>query len=339
MRRIALVPALTIAAGGLAFVGSCGLTAWSFIEHGFSPEPVFGLGVLLVATAAGVLAHFQRKAWAAIACALIALPGLGIVTLQGLTRLAESRDTKSLTAQVSLSEYEELTKEASRLRGALTEAEKVAARACKSAPDPLPAKGWTGCKLRRADVHGLQSRLDGVKLEAEEAKGSLKPINAQADQIGAMFGGEAARVFAVAQPVFVPVFFELAAAFLFIAGFAGVHPQSVKKAYALPQGEKAPAKPANSTPSDDEGEKKPTPKDVIQFPRPRVLHSVAEIPDHELEALRLAFAVGDGPISNDELARRMNVVKSEASKRVQKGIAAGILHKQRVGREVAIRLN
>jgi predicted DNA-binding protein (UPF0251 family) len=326
MRRIALVPALTIAAGCLAFVGSCGLTAWSFIEHGFSPEPVFGLGVLLVATAAGVLAHFQRKAWAAIACALIALPGLGIVTLQGLTRLAESRDTKSLTAQVSLSEYEELTKEAGRLRGALTEAEKVAARACKSAPDPLPAKGWTGCKLRRADVHGLQSRLDGVKLEAEEAKGSLKPINAQADQIGAMFGGEAARVFAVAQPVFVPVFFELAAAFLFIAGFAGVHPQSVKKSYALP-------------PADDEGEKKPTPKDVIQFPRPRVLHSAPEVTDHELEALRLAFAVGDGPVSNDELARRMGVVKSEASKRVQKGVAAGILMKQRVGREVAIRLN
>jgi hypothetical protein len=325
MRRIALVPALTIAAGGLAFVGSCGLTAWSFIEHGFSPEPVFGLGVLLVATAAGVLAHFQRKAWAAIACALIALPGLGIVTLQGLTRLAESRDTKSLTAQVSLSEYEELTKEAGRLRGALTEAEKVAARACKSAPDPLPAKGWTGCKLRRADVHGLQSRLDGVKLEAEEAKGSLKPINAQADQIGAMFGGEAARVFAVAQPVFVPVFFELAAAFLFIAGFAGVHPQSVKKSYALP-------------PADDEGEKKPEPK-VVEFPRPRILHSAPEVTDHELEAMRMAFCAGDGPVSNDEFARRMGVTKAEASKRAAKGVALGIIAKQRVGREVAIRLN
>jgi predicted DNA-binding protein (UPF0251 family) len=93
-----------------------------------------------------------------------------------------------------------------------------------------------------------------------------------------------------------------------------------------------------ATPADDEGETKPEPK-IVEFPRPRVLHSVAEIPDHELEALRLAFAVGDGPVSNDELARRMGVVKSEASKRVQKGIAAGILHKSRVGREVAIRLN
>jgi predicted DNA-binding protein (UPF0251 family) len=88
----------------------------------------------------------------------------------------------------------------------------------------------------------------------------------------------------------------------------------------------------------DEGEKVPSPR-VVDFPRPRILHSAAEIPDHELEALRLAFAVGDGPVSNDELARRMGVVKSEASKRVQKGIAAGLLHKQRIGREVAIRLN
>jgi uncharacterized protein YukE len=327
-KRLSLVPALTIAAGSLAFVGSCGLTAWSFIEHGFSPEPVFGLGVLLVATAAGVLAHFQRKAWAAIACALIALPGLGIVTLQGLTRLAESRDTKALTAQVSLSEYEELTKEAGRLRAALTEAEKVAARACKSAPDPLPAKGWTGCKLRRADVAGLQSRLDGVKLEAEEAKGSLKPINAQADQIGAMFGGEAARVFAVAQPVFVPVFFELAAALLFIAGFAGVPTLSKSEKVAAP--------------SDDEGETKSTPT-VVEFPRPRILHSAPEVEDYELAALRAFFAVGDGPVSvsNDELARGLGISKSESSKRVSKAIAAGILQKQRVGREVAIspRLN
>jgi uncharacterized protein YukE len=327
MRKISLVPALTIAAGGLAFVGSCGLTGWSFIEHGFSPEPVFGLGVLLVATAAGVLAHFQRKAWAAIACALIALPGLGIVTLQGLTRLAESRDTKSLTAQVSLSEYEELTKEAGRLRGALTEAEKVAARACKSAPDPLPAKGWTGCKLRRADVAGLQQRLDSVKLEAEEAKGSLKPINAQADQIGAMFGGEAARVFAVAQPVFVPVFFELAAALLFIAGFAGVPTLSKSEKVAPPV---------------DEGETKSTPK-VVEFPRPRVLHSSQEIEDYELAALKAFFLAGDGPVSvsNDELARGLGISKSESSKRVSKAIAAGILQRQRVGREVAIspRLN
>jgi hypothetical protein len=143
-----------------------------------------------------------------------------------------------------------------------------------------------------------------------------------------MFGGEAARVFAVAQPVFVPVFFELAAALLFIAGFAGVPTLSKSEKVAAP--------------SDDEGETKSTPT-VVEFPRPRILHSAPEVEDYELAALRAFFAVGDGPVSvsNDELARGLGISKSESSKRVSKAIAAGILQKQRVGREVAIspRLN
>jgi hypothetical protein len=101
--------------------------------------------------------------------------------------------------------------------------------------------------------------------------------------------------------------------------------QSVKKAYALP-------------PADDEGEKKPEPK-VVEFPRPRVLHSAPEVTDHEIEAMRAAFCVGDEALSNDAFAKRMGVVKSEACKRAAKGVALGILSKQRIGREVAIRLN
>jgi hypothetical protein len=93
-----------------------------------------------------------------------------------------------------------------------------------------------------------------------------------------------------------------------------------------------------AAPADDEGEKRPEPK-VVEFPRPRILHSAPEVTDHELEAMRMAFCAGDGPVSNDEFARRMGVTKAEASKRAAKGIALGILHKQRIGREVAIRLN
>jgi hypothetical protein len=92
----------------------------------------------------------------------------------------------------------------------------------------------------------------------------------------------------------------------------------------------------------DEGEKKSTPK-VVEFPRPRVLHSSQEIEDYELAALKAFFLAGDGPVSvsNDELARGLGISKSESSKRVSKAIAAGILQRQRVGREVAIspRLN
>jgi uncharacterized membrane protein len=95
-----------------------------------------------------------------------------------------------------------------------------------------------------------------------------------------------------------------------------------------------------AAPADDEGEKVPSPR-VVEFPRPRVLHSAQEVEDYELAALRAFFAAGDGPVSNDELARGLNLSKSEASKRVSKAVAAGILQRQRVGREVAIspRLN
>jgi hypothetical protein len=107
-------------------------------------------------------------------------------------------------------------------------------------------------------------------------------------------------------------------------------------ACATAKRKETPAKVA--APADDEGEKKPEPK-VVEFPRPRILHSAPEVTDHELEAMRMAFCAGDGPVSNDEFARRMGVTKAEASKRAAKGIALGILHKQRIGREVAIRLN
>jgi hypothetical protein len=92
----------------------------------------------------------------------------------------------------------------------------------------------------------------------------------------------------------------------------------------------------------DEGETKSTPK-VVEFPRPRVLHSSQDVEDYELAALKAFFLAGDGPVSvsNDELARGLGISKSESSKRVSKAIAAGILQRQRVGREVAIspRLN
>lgn len=61
--------------------------------------------------------------------------------------------------------------------------------------------------------------------------------------------------------------------------------------------------------------------------------------DYELAALRRAFAAGDGPLTNGELAALMGVTKSEASKRVGKAVDLGLLAKRRVGKEVAISLN
>lgn len=58
--------------------------------------------------------------------------------------------------------------------------------------------------------------------------------------------------------------------------------------------------------------------------------------DHELAALRRAFAAGDGPLTNKELADLMGVAPGEASKRVTKAIDLGVLSRQRVGKSVAV---
>lgn len=58
----------------------------------------------------------------------------------------------------------------------------------------------------------------------------------------------------------------------------------------------------------------------------------------ELEELRKLLRTR-GALTNNELAGLMGVVKSEASKRVSKAVAAGMVSRRRVGREVAIQLH
>jgi hypothetical protein len=60
--------------------------------------------------------------------------------------------------------------------------------------------------------------------------------------------------------------------------------------------------------------------------------------DAELEELRKLLRTR-GALTNNELAGLMGVVKSEASKRVSKAVAAGMVSRRRVGREVAIQLH
>lgn len=61
--------------------------------------------------------------------------------------------------------------------------------------------------------------------------------------------------------------------------------------------------------------------------------------DVEIEKLRAFFVAGDGPVTNDELAKGLGISKSEASKRVTKALRSGLVSRERLGRNVAIRLN
>jgi hypothetical protein len=57
----------------------------------------------------------------------------------------------------------------------------------------------------------------------------------------------------------------------------------------------------------------------------------------DTRAVLCCFLPGDRtPLTNDELAERMGVVKSESSKRVTNAVSSGYVKRTRVGREVAI---
>lgn len=66
--------------------------------------------------------------------------------------------------------------------------------------------------------------------------------------------------------------------------------------------------------------------------------TLPDVTDAELEELRKVLRKRKA-VTNNELADLLDITKGEASKRVSKAVAAGILSRQRIGKEVAIRLH
>lgn len=62
------------------------------------------------------------------------------------------------------------------------------------------------------------------------------------------------------------------------------------------------------------------------------------ITDEDLRQLK-HLLLHYGALSNKQVARLMNVTKGEASKRVTKAVAAGLVSRTKVGKEVAITLH
>ncbi|MEW5705122.1 MAG: hypothetical protein AB1781_11150 [Pseudomonadota bacterium] len=62
------------------------------------------------------------------------------------------------------------------------------------------------------------------------------------------------------------------------------------------------------------------------------------VTDAELDELRQLLR-RLGPLSNKQVARLMKVTKGEASKRVSKAVAAGMVSRTKIGKEVAITLH
>lgn len=63
-----------------------------------------------------------------------------------------------------------------------------------------------------------------------------------------------------------------------------------------------------------------------------------DLSDAEIEELKRILGQQKKPVTNDELADLMKVSKSEASKRVQKAVNAGIIEKLKAGKFAQISL-
>ena len=73
-------------------------------------------------------------------------------------------------------------------------------------------------------------------------------------------------------------------------------------------------------------------------PRWQAITEGVTITDTEIAELVKILKSQKRPLSNDDVATRLGVVKGESSKRVAKAVGMGLVYRQRVGKQVAISL-
>lgn len=267
--------------------------------------------MILGTIAAGHLAKvaFKARSISCIGFAVLFVAGSGLVVYNSVGRQAEQHDTIALERATANGLIKDKTRDIEAARERLANAERNADR-----------ERGSKCKQRCKDWENAATDARNVirVLESEiKALGAPKPVDAKADKAGelaSIFGydrNKAAALAALVEPFLWTIFFEIGS--IVSLGFAfrpSVAP--VSRVSTVSSG------------NTGGGGKTETPK----------LSIVRQ--DHEVEAL--LSALQGRTLTNDELAAAMNVKKSEASKRVEKGETLGILRKQRVGRHVAISL-
>ena len=299
--------ALSIAAG-LAFTGG----ALTILLHDVIAlhRPWTMAHTLAVLTVVGVIlaGELAREAWrtrhlgACLSFWLAVIVGTGLVCYNSVGRQAEANDTSTLSV-------EDRNDQRSAIKSQLGEHQRMLAeeRALKAAEIKNGGCGKV-CQGFDASIQVYQSAVDG-----DEAKlkglGAPEPVAPKAEKFAemvALFGADKAKAKALAtllEPFLYTLLFEYGSIVAWGYLFKAV---------------KTVAKPVAATVSARQIVRKQLPK-----------------PDAQVQAVYDALSLGPAE-SNDELARRMGVSKSEASRRVAS--MNGRLVKRRVGREVQISL-
>lgn len=282
---------------------------WLLVDaagYSFTPQ----VAVIPTATAALaflplVLKDASKGLGAAILLSCLFL--VGFVFSGVLERTGGQLDTKIAAAQSQTEGRRLLEAELVRERARLVDAENNMKGESR--------RGGCGptCKTWQSAAVGIQARIDG--LLAELATQAPAPV---ADPVSQRFADMTGGVFAVDtvrnwRPAFQPLGFLVAIWALFGFAFA----------------ERRVAAVARVSESETEVGGGGKALHLIQGGR---------IEDHELKALKAAFANGR-KLTNDEAAALMGVSKSEASKRVSRAQELGLVRRERVGKHVAISMN
>jgi hypothetical protein len=166
----------------------------------------------------------------------------------------------------------------------------------------------TACKGKRATVKVYEDAVAGIEAKIA-ALGPLKPVHAKSTEmakVAAVFGADEAKAkvaLMLTEPFFTTLFFEIGA--IVSLGFA-FRRQPVA---AQPTLKQAITEQPQGFPTDD-----------------------------EIEQLRRLLLKKNAPLSNNDVKRALGCSKGEASKRVAKAVAAGVLTKVPNGREVRLQL-
>lgn len=231
---------------------------------------------------------------------------VGFVFSGVLERTGGQLDTKIAAAQSQTEGRRLLEAELSRERARLVDAENNMKGESR--------RGGCGptCKTWQSAAVGIQARIDGLlsELSTQAPAPVADPVSQRfADMTGGVFKVDTVRNW---RPAFQPLGFLVAIWALFAFSFMN----------------------KETTVSEVSGSETETGGGG------KALHLIqgGRIEDHELKALKAAFANGR-KLTNDEAAALMGVSKSEASKRVSRAQELGFVRRERVGKHVAISMN
>ncbi len=302
--------ALAIAAGGVFLAGTLGILFEDVLLKGSPLALKHGLtlAILTGTIMVGHLANSARSArqWAsAVAFSGVFVIGTVLVVLSSVGR--QTADTIQTTAQIEA--------DAGR-RVAITQVRNRAVEMLQKAQAELPTacKGGNGkdCKGVKATIEVYEASIRGHDADLSKL-GPVQVSNADAEQLAeilsTLFGADKAKVKAAAvllTPFAIALFLEFGVIISFGFAFRN-RPVSVVSTVSTVSA-----------------------LDVSEVPK---------VSDRELDELRRVLRSANAPLTNTDVAKALGVVKGEASKRVSKAVEAGMVSRQRIGKEVAIRLN